>query len=181
MPGGHGNVEHAADNALVTGLAVDGHHIAADSLAANFADEGGQLRSCGHGVVSVDAARKDLVGQLGDVALGVQADHARLVPKSVQRKWDEKIVICRFVAQGGAARVFGDDVVDVVQHNQHLLAPDHVKEALVVLGLGEAKLDDGLADCRVPLASGGGVAVHVSNLCNHLAAVLLPPLVALRD
>eukprot|EP00965_Chrysotila_dentata_P257633 6212949-Pleurochrysis_carterae.AAC.3 len=25
------------------------------------------------------------------------------------------------------------------------------------------------------------VAVHVSTLCNHLAAVLVPPLVALRD
>eukprot|EP00965_Chrysotila_dentata_P086677 2861297-Pleurochrysis_carterae.AAC.1 len=61
------------------------------------------------------------------------------------------------------------------------LAPDHVKEARVVLGLGEAKLDEDLAGRLVPLASFGGVAVHVSNLCNHLAANLVPPLVALRD
>eukprot|EP00965_Chrysotila_dentata_P226628 6195524-Pleurochrysis_carterae.AAC.4 len=58
-PGGHGNVEHAAHNALVAGLAVEVHHVAAVSLAANCViDEEGQLRSCGHGVVGVDAARK---------------------------------------------------------------------------------------------------------------------------
>eukprot|EP00965_Chrysotila_dentata_P259172 6213469-Pleurochrysis_carterae.AAC.3 len=33
----------------------------------------------------------------------------------------------------------------------------------------------------VPLASGGGVALHVANLCNHLAVVLVFPLVALWD
>eukprot|EP00965_Chrysotila_dentata_P054221 1799239-Pleurochrysis_carterae.AAC.1 len=51
----------------------------------------------------------------------------------------------------------------------------HLKEARVVLGLGEAKLDEGLACRLVPLASGSaGIAVHVSNLCNHLAAVFRP-------
>eukprot|EP00965_Chrysotila_dentata_P195844 6177218-Pleurochrysis_carterae.AAC.3 len=60
-PGEHGNVEHAAPNAPVTGLAVEDHHVAADSLAANcVVDEGGLLRSCGHGVVGVDAVRKDI-------------------------------------------------------------------------------------------------------------------------
>eukprot|EP00965_Chrysotila_dentata_P053101 1762033-Pleurochrysis_carterae.AAC.3 len=64
-PGGHGNVEHPANNAAVEGLAVEVHHVAAVSLAANcVVDEGGQARSCGHDVVGVDAARKDLVGQL---------------------------------------------------------------------------------------------------------------------
>eukprot|EP00965_Chrysotila_dentata_P257229 6212818-Pleurochrysis_carterae.AAC.1 len=50
-PGGYGNVKHTAHNALVAGLAVEAHHVAAASLAANcVADEGEQLRSCGHGV-----------------------------------------------------------------------------------------------------------------------------------
>eukprot|EP00965_Chrysotila_dentata_P256698 6212633-Pleurochrysis_carterae.AAC.1 len=74
---GYGNVEHAAHNALIAGLAVEAHHVAAISLAANcVVDEGGQLGSCWHGVAGLDAARKDLVGQLGDVALGLQADYA---------------------------------------------------------------------------------------------------------
>eukprot|EP00965_Chrysotila_dentata_P203734 6181915-Pleurochrysis_carterae.AAC.4 len=90
-------------------------------------------------------------------------------------------VLGPFVAQGGAMRLCGDDVIDVEQHNQHLVAPDHVTEARVVLGPGEAKRDEGLAGRLVPLAAGGGaVAVHVANLCNQLMAVLVPPLVALR-
>eukprot|EP00965_Chrysotila_dentata_P261780 6214364-Pleurochrysis_carterae.AAC.12 len=40
---------------------------------------------------------------------------------------------------------------------------------------------EGLSGRLVSLASGGGVAAHSSNLCNHLAAVLVPPLVALQD
>eukprot|EP00965_Chrysotila_dentata_P129681 4287148-Pleurochrysis_carterae.AAC.2 len=96
-------------------------------------------------------------------------------------------VLGPFVARGGAARVCGNDVVDVEQHNQILAPPYYVKKARVVLGLGEAKLDEGLAGSFVPLASGTGVVrgrgvvVHVSNLCNHLAALLVPPLVVLRD
>eukprot|EP00965_Chrysotila_dentata_P026089 865380-Pleurochrysis_carterae.AAC.1 len=88
-------------------------------------------------------------------------------------------VLGPFVAQGGAAGVCRDDVVDVEQHGQHLVAPDYVKEARVVLGLGEARRDGGLAERLVPLAFGGGVAIHVSNLCNHLAAGPVPSLVAL--
>eukprot|EP00965_Chrysotila_dentata_P238509 6202553-Pleurochrysis_carterae.AAC.3 len=150
--------------------------LAAGSLAANCAvNEGGQLRPCGHGVVGVDAARKDLAGQLGadrDKPLKIGA---KVGPAEVGRE-----VIGPFVAQGGDARVCGDDVVDAEQRNQPLVALYHVKEARVVFGLGEAKRDEGLAGRLVPLASGCGVAVHVSYLCNHLAAVF-PPLVALRD
>eukprot|EP00965_Chrysotila_dentata_P179589 5929578-Pleurochrysis_carterae.AAC.1 len=58
---------------------------------------------------------------------------------------------------------------------------DHVKEGRVLLGLGEAELDESLAGRLVPLASGSGVAIHVSNLRIHLAVVLVPPLVALRN
>eukprot|EP00965_Chrysotila_dentata_P236311 6201252-Pleurochrysis_carterae.AAC.2 len=60
-------------------------------------------------------------------------------------------VLGPFVAQGGAARVCGDDVVDVNQNNQHLLAPEYAKEARVALGLGEAKRNEGLAGRLVPV------------------------------
>eukprot|EP00965_Chrysotila_dentata_P255808 6212347-Pleurochrysis_carterae.AAC.1 len=193
-PGRHGNVKHATHKAPVAGLAVKVHHVAASSLAANcVVNEGGQLLSCGHVIVGVDTARKDLVSQLGDVALvGAQVDHARSLTQADRDKFLKigaevgpakvgREVLAPFVTQGGAARLCGNDVVDVEQHNQHLVAPDHVKEARVVLGLGEAKLDEDLAGRLVPLASGGGVLVHVANLCNNLAAVLVPPLVARWD
>eukprot|EP00965_Chrysotila_dentata_P255034 6212077-Pleurochrysis_carterae.AAC.2 len=136
--------------------------------------------------------KTSLHGQLGDAALGVQADHARWLTQ-VDRDSFLKIgvevvqaqvgreVLGPFVALGGAARMCGDDDVDLKQRNQHFVAPDHVKEARVRLGLGEAKRDEGLAGRLVTLVSGGRAAVHVSNLCNHLAAVLVPPRVALRD
>eukprot|EP00965_Chrysotila_dentata_P261664 6214332-Pleurochrysis_carterae.AAC.1 len=148
---------------------VEVHQLAAVSIAAKcVVDEGGQLRSCGHGVVGVDAARRDLVDQLGDadrdkfLKIG-----AEVGPAEVGREY-----LGPFVAQGRAARVCGDDVVDVEQHNHHLVAPDQVREARFVLELGEAKRDEGPT---------GEVAEHVANLCNHLAAVLVPPLVALWD
>eukprot|EP00965_Chrysotila_dentata_P199755 6179568-Pleurochrysis_carterae.AAC.6 len=91
--------------------------VAAVSLAANCSvDEEGQLWSCGHGAVGLDAARKDLVGQLGDVELADRDKSlkigAKVDPAEVGRE-----VLGPFVAQGGAACVCGDDVVDVAQHN----------------------------------------------------------------
>eukprot|EP00965_Chrysotila_dentata_P105119 3472195-Pleurochrysis_carterae.AAC.3 len=104
------------------------------------------------------------------------SDFAEVGPAEVRRN-----VLGPFFAQGGAAHVCGDDVVDVKQYSQNLATRYHVKTARAVFGLGEAKLDEGLASRRVQPASGSGVAVHVSNICNHLAALLVPPLVALRD
>eukprot|EP00965_Chrysotila_dentata_P204255 6182224-Pleurochrysis_carterae.AAC.2 len=77
--------------------------------------------SCGHGVVRMDAAsREDFFGQLGDVRLGIQADHAGFLAPAVENRLLKVVaevglaevglgVFGPFVAHAGAARVCGDD------------------------------------------------------------------------
>eukprot|EP00965_Chrysotila_dentata_P230338 6197715-Pleurochrysis_carterae.AAC.1 len=143
--------------------------------ASQYANDVQDVGQGVHGKIK-QAAHNSPVASLAIAGYVVAASplrHTALLRKNVVTKVGPaevgQEVLGQLVAQGGATRVCSDDVVNKAEHNHHFIAPDQVREAEVILGLGEGKR---LQHCLGLLVSlfavpvkmpGGEVAVHVAN------------------